>query len=179
MSRVAKAPIMLPDNVELNLTNECITVKGPKGQLNLAVHSLVLVAKAEDSNKLVFQPASKHPDAWAHAGTIRALVNNMVKGVTDGFTRTLELVGVGYRAQAAGKTVNLTLGYSHPIEYVLPEGITAETPNNTTIILRGIDKQLLGQVASKIRAYRPPEPYKGKGVRYAGEQIARKEAKKK
>lgn len=180
MSRVAKAPIMLPNNVELNLADGCVTVKGPKGQLQQAVHPLVSIAKSdEDANKLVFQPASKHPDAWSHAGTIRALVSNMVKGVTDGFSRTLELVGVGYRAQAAGKTVNLSLGFSHPIEFTLPEGITAETPNNTTIILRGIDKQLLGQVASKIRAYRPPEPYKGKGVKYAGEQIARKEAKKK
>lgn len=179
MSRVAKAPIMLPDNVELKLADGCVSVKGPKGQLNQAVHPLVSITRADDSNKLVFEPASKHPEAWAHAGTIRALVNNMVKGVTEGFTRTLELVGVGYRAQAAGKVITLTLGFSHPIEFVLPEGVTAETPNNTTIIIRGIDRQLLGQVASKIRAYRPPEPYKGKGVKYAGEQIARKEAKKK
>lgn len=180
MSRVAKAPIQLPANVELTVGKETLTVKGPKGSLVQHYNKHVDVSKCEeDNNKILFKPASNEADAWAHAGTVRALVNNMVKGVSSGFERTLELVGVGYRAQAGNKTVNLSLGFSHPIEYVLPEGVTVETPNNTTIIIRSIDKQLLGQVASEIRAFRPPEPYKGKGVKYAGEVIVRKEAKKK
>jgi large subunit ribosomal protein L6 len=180
MSRVAKAPILIPNGVELTINNELLTVKGPKGTLTHHTNKLVSVTKAEDNDKQVcFKPASNDPNAWAQAGTVRALVNNMVQGVTQGFERSLELVGVGYRAQAKGKSVSLSLGYSHSIEYDLPEGITVETPNNTTIIIKGIDKQLLGQVASEIRAFRPPEPYKGKGVKYAGEQIARKEAKKK
>lgn len=116
---------------------------------------------------------------WAQAGTARALVRNMVQGVTEGYTVTLELVGVGYRAQSKDKSISLSLGYSHSIEYDLPKGVTVETPNNTTILLKGVDKQVLGQIASEIRAFRPPEPYKGKGVKYAGEQIVRKEAKKK
>lgn len=180
MSRVAKAPIILPSNVELTLTKEAMTIKGPKGELTQHFNKLVNIARDEESaNTIIFKPANTDPNGWAQAGTARALMNNMVKGVTDGFTVTLELVGVGYRAQSAGKIVNLSLGFSHPVEYGLPEGVTVETPNNTTIILRGIDKQLLGQVASEIRAFRPPEPYKGKGVKYAGESIARKEAKKK
>ncbi|CDZ78078.1 50S ribosomal protein L6 [Legionella massiliensis] len=178
MSRVAKAPIELPANVELTVGKDTLTVKGPKGSLVQHYNKHVNVSKSEDK-KITFSPASNDPTAWAHAGTVRALVSNMVKGVTNGFDLTLELVGVGYRAQASNKTVALSLGYSHPIEYKLPEGITVETPNNTTIIIRGIDKQLLGQVASEIRAFRPPEPYKGKGVKYAGEVIVRKEAKKK
>ena len=127
----------------------------------------------------MFNPASNDPNAWAQAGTVRALVNNMIHGVTVGYERALELVGVGYRAAAKDKSITLSLGFSHPIEYDLPAGVVAETPNNTTIILKGLDKQILGQVASEIRAFRPPEPYKGKGVRYAGEVISRKEAKKK
>ena len=180
MSRVAKAPIQLPNNVELSIGKETVTVKGPKGTLTQHCNKLVSVNTSDKNAKLIeFKPASNDPTAWAQAGTVRALVNNMVHGVTKGFDLTLELVGVGYRAQAKGTSVSLSLGFSHPIEYSLPTGIVVETPNNTTIILKGIDKQLIGQVASEIRAFRPPEPYKGKGVKYAGEIIARKEAKKK
>lgn len=180
MSRVAKAPILLPANVELSVGSQSITVKGPKGTLTQHCNKLVSVSKSDkDANQVIFKPASNDPNAWAQAGTARALVQNMIHGVTAGFERTLELVGVGYRAQAKGKSVSLSLGFSHSIEYDLPEGVVAETPNNTTIILRGIDKQRVGQVASEIRAFRPPEPYKGKGVKYAGEVIMRKEAKKK
>lgn len=180
MSRVAKAPVLLPAGVEMTLTDDVMLVKGPKGSLTQRVNRLVSVSRDEQvANKVVFQPASNNPNAWAQAGTARALLSNMVKGVTEGFSVTLELVGVGYRAQSAGNVVNLSLGFSHPVEYTLPQGVAVETPNNTTIIVRGIDKQLLGQVASEIRAFRPPEPYKGKGVKYAGETIARKEAKKK
>ncbi len=180
MSRVAKAPITLPANVELDITKNEITVKGPKGKIVQPYNKLVSIERCKDnSNVITFKPASVHPNAWAQAGTVRAIMNNMVKGVTEGFTRSLELVGVGYRAQASGKGISLSLGFSHPIEYILPEGVTAEMPSNTIINLSGIDKQLLGQVASEIRAYRRPEPYKGKGIKYAGEKIARKEAKKK
>jgi len=180
MSRVAKAPIILPANVELTVGKEEVTVKGPKGTLTQHCNKLVCVSKSDaNTNEITFKPASNDPNAWAQAGTVRALVQNMVKGVTNGFDVTLELVGVGYRAQSKGNAVSLSLGFSHPIEYELPHGVIAETPNNTTIILRGIDKQLIGQVASEIRAFRPPEPYKGKGVKYAGELIMRKEAKKK
>ena len=180
MSRVAKAPILLPANVELSVGKETVTVKGPKGTLTQHCNKLVSVSKSEsDANQIIFKPALNAPTAWAQAGTVRALVKNMVHGVTNGFDVTLELVGVGYRAQAKGKSVSLSLGFSHAIEYDLPDGVVVETPNNTTIILKGIDKQLIGQVASEIRAFRPPEPYKGKGVKYAGEVIARKEAKKK
>lgn len=179
MSRVAKEPIVLPANVELTLAGESMTVKGPKGVLTQHCNKLVSIHFDKDSRKVTFKPAVEDPNAWAQAGTARSLVNNMTKGVSDGLERTLELVGVGYRAQATANSVNLSLGFSHPIEYALPAGVVAETPNNTTIILRGVDKQLLGQVASEIRAFRPPEPYKGKGVKYSGENIARKEAKKK
>lgn len=180
MSRVAKAPITLPANVELTVGVDTVTVKGPKGSLTQHCNKLVSVARSDtDANLIVFKPASNDPNAWAQAGTVRALIKNMVQGVTAGYERTLELVGVGYRAAAKDQVVTLSLGFSHPIEYVLPEGVVAETPNNTTIILKGIDKQRVGQVASEIRAFRPPEPYKGKGVKYAGEQIVRKEAKKK
>ncbi|MFT4059182.1 MAG: 50S ribosomal protein L6 [Legionella sp.] len=179
MSRVAKAPVSHPANVEVTLVDGEITVKGPKGTLTQKINKLVKVTKNNESKHLEFGPASNDPKAWAQAGTARALVSNMVHGVTEGFVVTLELVGVGYRAQSKDKSVTLSLGFSHPIEYVLPKGVTVETPSNTVILLKGIDKQILGQVASEIRAFRPPEPYKGKGVRYAGEQIARKEAKKK
>lgn len=180
MSRVAKAPILLPANVELSVGKETVTVKGPKGTITQHCNKLVSVSKCEkNANQVIFKPASSDPTSWAQAGTVRALVQNMVNGVTNGFEKTLELVGVGYRAQGKGTSLTLSLGYSHAIEYDLPSGVTAETPNNTTIILKGIDKQRVGQVASDIRAFRPPEPYKGKGVKYAGEVIARKEAKKK
>lgn len=180
MSRVAKAPILLPNNVEFSVDKSSVTIKGPKGSLTQQCNKLVLVSKSESNDKIIeFKPAAKDPNAWAQAGTMRAIVSNMVKGVTNGFEITLELVGVGYRAQSKGSSVGLSLGFSHPVDYDLPKGIVAETPNNTTIILKGIDKQLLGQVAAEIRSFRPPEPYKGKGIRYAGEIIIRKEAKKK
>lgn len=179
MSRVAKAPVVHPANVEVTLADGAITVKGPKGTLTQKINRLVSITKSKESNQLEFAPAANDPKAWAQAGTARALVNNMVHGVTEGFTVTLELVGVGYRAQAKDKSITLSLGFSHPIEYDLPNGVSVETPTNTSIILKGVDKQILGQVASEIRAFRPPEPYKGKGVKYAGEVIARKEAKKK
>lgn len=180
MSRVAKSPVLLPANVELTVGQGEVTVKGPKGTLTQLVNKHVSVLRSKDNaDSVEFQPASQDPKAWAQAGTARALVRNMVDGVTNGFTITLELVGVGYRAQSKGKSITLSLGFSHPIEYDLPIGVQADTPNNTTIILSGIDKQRIGQVASEIRAFRPPEPYKGKGVKYAGEVIARKEAKKK
>jgi large subunit ribosomal protein L6 len=180
MSRVAKAPIILPANVEITVNKDTVTIKGPKGTLSQHKNKLVDVSKSEkDEKQINFNPASNDPKAWAQAGTARALVNNMIHGVTHGFEVTLELVGVGYRAQSKGKSVSLSLGYSHNIEYDLPNEVVADTPNNTTIVLKSIDKQLLGQVASEIRAFRPPEPYKGKGVKYAGEVIVRKEAKKK
>lgn len=180
MSRVAKAPILLPANVELTVGQDTVTVKGPKGTLTQHCNKLVSVSKCEkNAGQINFKPASNDPNAWAQAGTVRAIVQNMIHGVTNGFEKTLELVGVGYRAQAKGKSVSLALGFSHPIEYDLPAGVVVDTPNNTTIVLKGIDKQLIGQVASEIRAFRPPEPYKGKGVKYAGEVIKRKEAKKK
>ncbi|WP_133128776.1 50S ribosomal protein L6 [Legionella nagasakiensis] len=180
MSRVAKAPIVLPANVELSIDKDTITVKGPKGALTQHKNKLVNINKSEENaNEILFKPASNDPNAWAQAGTARALVNNMVKGVTTGFEITMELVGVGYRAQAKGKSISLSLGFSHPVEYKLPEGVAVETPSNTTVLLKSIDKQLLGQVAAEIRGFRPPEPYKGKGIKYAGEVIVRKEAKKK
>jgi large subunit ribosomal protein L6 len=178
MSRVAKAPVVLPANVEITIGKEELTVKGPKGTLTQHCNNLVKVTKS-DNNEVTFEPASNDPRAWAQAGTARAIVANMLKGVTEGFEKTLELVGVGYRAQAKGKSITLSLGFSHPVEHALPEGVTVETPSNTVVVLKSIDKQLLGQVASEIRGYRPPEPYKGKGVKYAGENIVRKEAKKK
>jgi large subunit ribosomal protein L6 len=177
MSRVAKNPVTLPAGVEVKLSPSEITVKGGKSAMSLAVNSSVEI-KQED-NVLTFAPKDGSKQANALAGTTRALVNNMVVGVSAGFEKKLQLIGVGYRAQAQGNKVNLTLGFSHPVEYNLPEGVTAETPSQTEIVLKSADKQLLGQVASEIRAYRPPEPYKGKGVRYADEQVLRKEAKKK
>lgn len=179
MSRVAKAPVKHAANVEINITDDEITVKGPKGILSHKFNKLVSITQNKDANQIEFAPAANDPKAWAQAGTARALVNNMVHGVTEGFVVTLELVGVGYRAQAKDKSITLSLGFSHPVEYQLPEGVAVETPSNTTILLKGVNKQILGQVASEIRAFRPPEPYKGKGIRYAGEVIARKEAKKK
>lgn len=179
MSRVAKAPVMYPANVDVTIAEGAVTVKGPKGTLTQKINKLVSIKKDEENNTLIFTPVNMNSSDWAHAGTARALLHNMVTGVTNGFSLTLELVGVGYRAQAKDNSITLSLGFSHPIEYSLPAGVVVETPSNTTIILKGVDKQILGQVASEIRAFRPPEPYKGKGVKYAGEQIARKEAKKK
>lgn len=176
MSRIAKYPVKLPSGVEVTLDNGRLTVRGGQGQLEMNVHNDVVVEHQE--NQLTFEPGANAKN-WAMAGTTRALVNNMVVGVSEGFSRSLEITGVGYRAQANGQTLNLTLGFSHPVEYQVPEGVSVETPRNTTIVLKSVDKQRLGQVAAEIRAFRPPEPYKGKGVRYSDERILRKEAKKK
>ncbi|WP_299179682.1 50S ribosomal protein L6 [uncultured Neptuniibacter sp.] len=177
MSRIAKSPVVVPAGVEIKIDGQSINVKGKNGQLSLDVHPSVGVAQEEDGLKFTARESSKLSRSLS--GTTRSLVNNMVVGVTEGFKKTLELQGVGYRAAAKGNTLNLNLGFSHPIDYDLPEGIKAETPNVTTIVLTGADKQVLGQVAAEIRAFRPPEPYKGKGVRYADEYVRRKEAKKK
>jgi large subunit ribosomal protein L6 len=177
MSRVAKKPIDVPKGVEITINGTRITVKGPKGSLQQNIHTLVDMK--QDGSTLTFAARNEVPGAWAHAGTARALVNNLITGVSKGFERKLELVGVGYRAQAQGKSLNLTLGFSHPVVYSVPEGITIETPSQTEILIRGSDKQVVGQVAADIRSYRPPEPYKGKGVKYSDEVIVRKEAKKK
>ncbi len=178
MSRVAKKPISIPSGVEVNIDGQMITVKGGKGQMQQEISNLVDVAR-NDANELVVSVRKESKDSWTMAGTARALVNNLVTGVSEGFEKKLQLIGVGYRAQAQGKVINLSLGFSHPVNYELPEGITAETPSQTEIVVRGIDKQKVGQVAAEIRAHRPPEPYKGKGVRYADEHVVRKEAKKK
>ena len=175
MSRVANNPVKLPSGVEVKLEGQQLSVKGSKGTLQLTVHGTVEV-KQED-NTLTF--AAANSDARAMAGTTRALVNNMVVGVCDGFEKRLQLNGVGYRCAVQGNKLNLTLGFSHPVVYELPEGISAESPSQTEIIIKGIDKQAVGQAAAEIRAFRPPEPYKGKGVRYADEHVRRKDAKKK
>lgn len=176
MSRVAKYPVKLPAGVEVKLDGDQLSVKGSQGSLSLTVHPDVVIGQEE--GQLTFQP-SESAKSWAMVGTTRALVQNLVTGVSEGFTKSLEINGVGYRAQAKGQTLNLTLGFSHPVDYTLPDGVTAETPKNTVIVLKSADKQKLGQCAAEIRAFRPPEPYKGKGVRYADEQVRRKEAKKK
>ena len=177
MSRIAKNPVTLPAGVELKLAGQELSVKGAKGALDLTVHASVEVT--QEAGEIRFAARNGDQQSKAMAGTTRALVNNMVTGVSQGFERKLQLVGVGYRAQAKGPVLALALGFSHPVEYELPEGVTAETPSATDIIIRGIDKQVLGQVAAEIRQYRRPEPYKGKGVRYADEVVRRKEAKKK
>jgi len=174
MSRVAKKPISLPKGVELNIAENNISVKGPKG--TLFTHHLPGVTVAVDNGTVNIQVAEGAEDKFG--GTARALLANMVKGVSDGYERKLELVGVGYRAAMAGKDLNLSLGFSHPVVFKAPEGISLETPSQTEILIKGSDKQLVGEVAAKIRGYRPPEPYKGKGVRYSGEKITLKEAKK-
>ena len=177
MSRVAKNPVELPSGVDVNLKGQEITVKGGNGTLALTVHGSVEVK--QDDNVLTFSARDGAKASRALAGTMRALISNMVVGVSKGFEKKLELVGVGYRAKAAGSTLNLTLGFSHPVDYAMPAGVTVETPTQTEIVLKSADKQLLGQVAAEVRAFRPPEPYKGKGVRYSDEQVRRKEAKKK
>jgi len=170
------SPISIPKGVEVTINGQDVSVKGSKGTMSHTMHPLSSVEKQD--NELVFT-ASDAVGGIAQTGTVRALLRNMMQGVSAGFEKKLELVGVGYRAAAQGKTLNLTLGFSHPVNYAVPEGITVETPSQTEILVKGIDKQKVGQVASEIRAYRPPEPYKGKGVKYAGEHIVRKEAKKK
>ncbi len=177
MSRVANSPVEVPAGVTVDLKGQDVTVKGSNGTLAFNVHGNVEVKLEE--NKLTFASRDSAKQSRALAGTTRALINNMVTGVSQGFEKKLVLNGVGYRAKAAGKSVDLTLGFSHPVVYDLPEGVKAETPSQTEIVLTGADKQLLGQVAAEIRAFRPPEPYKGKGVRYSDEYVRRKEAKKK
>lgn len=174
MSRVAKSPIKLPSGVDLNLSGSQLNVKGPKGNLSVDLHPNVSLNE-NDGEYMVTPDSDKN---IAMAGTFRALINNMVTGVSEGFEKKLQLVGVGYRAQTQGNKLNLALGFSHPVEYSAPEGIKIETPSQTEIIVSGCDKQKVGQVAAEIRSYRPPEPYKGKGVRYADERVVRKEAKK-
>ena len=174
MSRVAKKPIPMPKGVELSVSEESISVKGPKGTLSMVKPANVGIALDDG----VANVAPSDDSAIAIAGTIRAILANMVTGVSSGFERKLELVGVGYRASVQGKDLNLSLGFSHPVVFTAPEGVTIETPTQTEILVKGADKQSVGQAAAKIRAFRPPEPYKGKGVRYAGEKIIMKEAKK-
>lgn len=177
MSRVAKAAITIAKGVDLKIEGRHLTAKGPKGALELDIHPSVVVAV--DDGVLTVRPADAAKPAWAMAGTMRALIANILTGVTTGFQKKLQLVGVGYRAQGKGNVLGLSLGYSHPIDYPVPAGISIETPTQTEIVVSGSDKQRVGQVAAEIRAFRPPEPYKGKGVRYADERIIRKEAKKK
>ncbi len=178
MSRIAKAPVPVVSGVEVKVEGRKVSVKGPKGSHEYEVHPLVKVSLEENELRVApVDPGDKA--AWAMAGTMRSLINNMVVGVTQGFQKKLQLVGVGYRAQVKGKVLDLSLGFSHPVEYPIPEGITIETPSQTEIVVSGSDKQKVGQVAAEIRRYRPPEPYKGKGVRYADEYVLRKEAKKK
>ena len=177
MSRVAKAPVVVPAGVTITLSGQDITVKGPVGELSRTIHSDVVVSQEE--NNIITNIVADVKGAWAQAGTTRALINNMVEGVSKGFEKKLVLQGVGYRAKAAGKSLDLSLGFSHPIKHTIPEGITCETPSQTEVVLKGADKHLVGQTAANIRAYRKPEPYKGKGVRYADEYVRRKEAKKK
>jgi len=176
MSRIAKRPVVLEKGVEVDLDGSAITVKGPKGSLSLECHSEVEVVN--DDSGIAVSPRSGSRLSRAMAGTTRSLINNMVTGVSAGFERQLRLVGVGYRAKVQGQTINLTLGFSHPVVYEVPEGVTVETPSQTEILIKGIDKQKVGQVAAEIRGFRPPEPYKGKGVRYTDERIVLKEAKK-
>lgn len=177
MSRVAKQPVSLPKGVEFAQSGRAVTIKGPKGAQSLTLNNEVQVS--EEDGALLIAPRSGSRFASAIAGTTRALLANMVMGVSDGFERKLELVGIGYRAQAQGAKLNLTLGFSHPVSYAIPEGVTIETPSQTEIVIKGIDKQKVGQAAAEIRRYRPPEPYKGKGVRYSDERVVLKEAKKK
>ena len=177
MSRVAKLPVPVPKGVEINIQGDHVTVKGGKESLQMTVHRQVKIEQGDGELQITAQDGSRN--AIALAGTTRALLGNMVTGVSKGFERKLELKGVGYRAQMQGKKLNLVLGFSHPVEFEIPDGITIETPSQTEILIKGADKQRVGQVAANIRAYRPPDAYKGKGVRYSDEQIVLKEAKKK
>jgi large subunit ribosomal protein L6 len=177
MSRIGNAPIVVPDKVEVTIAPGEISVKGPLGSLTQKLTPEVKVEKVD--NRIQFKAAGGSRHANAMSGTVRALVANMVAGVTRGFEKRLQLVGVGYRAQAQGDKLNLTLGFSHPVAHAMPKGIKVETPTQTEIVIKGMDRQLVGQVAAEVRAYRDPEPYKGKGVRYANEQVVIKETKKK
>jgi len=175
MSRIAKKPISVPSGTDVTIAGQSVSIKGPKGNLVMNLHDSVSIA--QDGTVLTLSPSID--SAMAMTGTMRSLVNNMVTGVNEGFQKKLQLIGVGYRAQAQGNSLNLSLGFSHPVVYAVPEGISIETPSQTEILVSGADKQKVGQVSAEIRAYRPPEPYKGKGVRYADEYVVRKEAKKK
>ena len=177
MSRVAKQPIEVPKGVDVSINGQAVSAKGPKGQESLQVNELVLPAL--DGGVLGVSPVKQDQKSVAMAGTMRSLLNNLVLGVSTGFEKKLELRGVGYRAQAQGNSLNLTLGFSHPVVHKVPDGVKVETPSQTEVVVSGTDKQIVGQVAADIRSYRPPEPYKGKGVRYVGEYVAMKEAKKK
>jgi large subunit ribosomal protein L6 len=177
MSRVAKIPVPVPAGVDVQIADGAITVKGPLGSLNLRINPLVSIVR--EGAELLVKAAAETRDADAMSGTFRALVANMVQGVTRGFEKKLQLVGTGYRAQAQGSSLNLSLGFSHPVVYKLPDGIKAETPTQNDILIKGADRQKVGQVAAEIRAYKSPEPYKGKGVRYADEKVVLKEVKKK
>jgi len=177
MSRIGKDPVAVPKGVDVMISADVISVKGPLGTLSQRLNGSVTVRR--DGDRLLFEPIEGDPNGNAMSGTLRALTANMVHGVSKGFERKLNLVGVGYRAQAQGETLNLALGFSHPVVHTMPKGIKVETPTQTEILIRGVDKQQVGQVAADVRAYRPPEPYKGKGVRYAGEQVVIKETKKK
>lgn len=176
MSRVASNPVQIPKGVEVNLTDTSIAVKGKMGSLSLP---LTAVQVSREGDELQFAASDGSKQARALSGTVRSLVSNMVQGTSEGFEKRLQLIGVGYRAQAQGQKLNLVVGYSHPVDYQLPEGITAETPSQTEVVIKGADKQKVGQVAAEIRSVRPPEPYKGKGIRIVGEYVRRKEAKKK
>jgi large subunit ribosomal protein L6 len=177
MSRVAKAPVAVPSGVDVQIADGAITVKGPMGTLKQTINPLVTIAR--DGTELKFAAVGESREAQAMSGTFRALVANMVEGVTRGFERKLTLIGVGYRAQAQGAALNLSLGFSHPVVHRMPDGVTVATPTQTEIVIKGADKQRVGQVAAEVRAYKPPEPYKGKGVRYADEVVVIKETKKK
>ena len=177
MSRIANQPVQIPSGVEVRVDGQAVTVKGSKGTLEHILNPAVELSQEENVLKLA--PRISAPNADAQAGTARAVINNMVKGVSEGFERRLALVGIGYRARIQGKNLHLTLGYSHPIDFPIPEGIGIEAPSPTEIVVKGIDKQKVGQVAAIIRGYRAPEPYKGKGIRYSDEMVVRKEAKKK
>jgi len=181
MSRVAKAAITIEKGVEVSMSGSTVTAKGKLGQLSMDVNSAVVVAFNDDQISFTIAKVEKKAEklAWAQAGTARANTANLIQGVSVGWEKKLSLIGVGYRAKAIGKSLDLTLGFSHPVVYALPEGITVETPSQTEIVVKGMDKQKVGQVAAEIRAFRPPEPYKGKGVRYTDEHVVRKEAKKK
>ena len=181
MSRVAKAPITIESGIDVSISGTTLTAKGKLGQLTMDVNPAVVVAINDNEITFTIAKVEKKAEklAWAQAGTTRANTANLIQGVSAGWEKKLSLIGVGYRAKAMGKSLDLTLGFSHPVVYALPEGITVETPSQTEIIVKGMDKQKVGQVAAEIRAYRPPEPYKGKGVRYTDEHVVRKEAKKK
>jgi large subunit ribosomal protein L6 len=177
MSRIAKYPVAVPEKVQVTVDKAEVTVKGPLGTLKMPIESRVIVKL--EGNQVTFAAADESQEANALSGTLRATVANMVRGVREGFQKKLTLVGVGYRAQAQGNKLNLSLGFSHPIAHQLPEGVKAETPTQTEIVIKGVDRQKVGQVAAEVRAYKPPEPYKGKGVRYSDEQVVLKETKKK